>query len=70
MSRQLEQATARWIVRANEEENFGTDYKKIGLGLGVFSIGLVVLEVAAPERIARWLGANGAGVRTFPRSAA
>lgn len=26
------------------------DYKKIGLGLGVFSIGLGLLEVAAPAR--------------------
>lgn len=60
MSRQLEQATARWIVRANEEQKFGMDYKKIGLGLGVFSIGLGLLEVAAPGRIARWLGVNGA----------
>lgn len=35
------------------------DYKKVGLGLGFFSIGLVLLEVAAPGRIARWLGVEG-----------
>ena len=35
------------------------DYKKIGLGLGFFSIGLGLLEVAAPGRLARWLGVDG-----------
>ena len=35
------------------------DYKKVGLGLGFFSIGLGLLEVAAPGRIARWLGVEG-----------
>ena len=35
------------------------DYKKVGLGLGVFSIGLGLAEVAAPGRIARWLGVGG-----------
>ena len=35
------------------------DYKKIGLGLGFFSIGLGLAEVAAPGRIARWLGVEG-----------
>lgn len=30
--------------------------KKVGLGLGYFSIGLGLLEVAAPGRLARWLG--------------
>lgn len=32
------------------------DFKKIGLGLGFFSIGLGLVEVAAPGRLARWLG--------------
>src|SRR4051812_21023726 len=32
------------------------DYKKLGLGLGFFSIGLGFLELAAPGRLARWLG--------------
>lgn len=31
-------------------------YKKIGLGLGYFSIALGVLELAAPERLSRLLG--------------
>jgi hypothetical protein len=35
------------------------DYKKLGLGLGVFSIGLGLLEVAAPGRLSRWLGVEG-----------
>lgn len=39
------------------------DYKKVGLGLGVFSIGLGLAEVAAPGRIARWLGVDGKTAR-------
>jgi hypothetical protein len=35
------------------------DYKKLGLGLGVFSIGLGLVEVAASGRLARWLGVEG-----------
>jgi len=31
------------------------EYKKLGLGLGIFSIGLGLLEIAAPGRLARWL---------------
>lgn len=37
------------------------DYKKLGLGLGIFSIGLGALEVAAPGRIARALGLSEDG---------
>jgi hypothetical protein len=40
------------------------DYKKVGLGLGAFSIGLGLLEVAAPGRLARWLGVDGKTART------
>lgn len=32
------------------------DYKKLGLGLGYFSIALGLAEVAAADRLARWLG--------------
>jgi hypothetical protein len=35
------------------------DYKKLGLGLGVFSIGLGLVEMVAPGRLARWLGVEG-----------
>lgn len=35
------------------------DYKKLGLSLGVFSIGLGLLELTAPGRLARWLGVDG-----------
>ena len=35
------------------------DYKKLGLGLGYFSIALGVLELAGPGRIARLLGIQG-----------
>ncbi|WP_294173570.1 hypothetical protein [uncultured Sphingomonas sp.] len=37
------------------------DYKKLGLGLGVFSIAVGALEVAAPGRIARALGLDEDG---------
>jgi hypothetical protein len=40
-------------------------YKKIGLGLGFFSIGLGLLEVAAPGRLARWLGVEGSTAKTI-----
>ena len=40
------------------------DYKKLGLGLGVFSIGLGLLEIAAPGRLARWLGIDGKTAKT------
>ena len=43
------------------------DYKKLGLGLGYFSIGLGLLEVAAPGRIARWLGVEGKTAQTVTR---
>jgi hypothetical protein len=35
------------------------DYKKLGLGLGIFSIGLGLAEIAAPGRLSRWLGVDG-----------
>ena len=37
------------------------DFKKLGLGLGVFSIALGAIEVAAPRRLARWLGLREEG---------
>ena len=37
----------------------GVTAKRVGLGLGYFSIGLGLLEVAAPGRLARWLGLEG-----------
>src|SRR4051812_17383574 len=40
------------------------NYKKVGLGLGYFSIGLGLLEVAAPSRIARWLGVDSKTAKT------
>jgi hypothetical protein len=42
----------------------GMDYKKLGLGLGFFSIALGLAEVAAPGRLARWLGVNGKTAKT------
>src|SRR5437764_14782841 len=41
------------------------DYKKLGFGLGIFSIGLGLLEVAAPGRLARWLGVEGKTARNI-----
>jgi hypothetical protein len=40
------------------------DYKKLGLGLGAFSIGLGLVEIAAPGRLARWLGVEGKTANT------
>lgn len=37
------------------------DYKKLGLGLGVFSIALGAMEVGAPRRLARFLGLDEEG---------
>ena len=37
--------------------------KKVGLGLGYFSIALGLVEVAAPGRIARWLGVENDAAR-------
>ena len=39
-------------------------YKKLGLGLGFFSIGLGLLEVAASGRLARWLGVDSKTAKT------
>lgn len=41
------------------------DYKKVGLGLGFFSIGLGLLELAAPGRLAKWLGVDGKAASTI-----
>lgn len=43
------------------------DYRKLGFGLGLFSIGLGIAELAASKRIARGLSADGHDgvVRTF-----
>lgn len=43
------------------------DYKKLGLGLGVFSVALGLLEAAAPRRLARWLGVDGGSAKTVIR---
>jgi hypothetical protein len=40
------------------------DYKKLGLGLGYFSIGLGLVELAAPGRLARLLGIDGKSAKT------
>jgi len=37
----------------------GVAAKRVGLGLGYFSIALGLAEVAAPGRLARWLGLDG-----------
>lgn len=43
------------------------NYKKVGLGLGFFSIGLGLIEVAAPGRLSRWLGVGNSSARTVVR---
>jgi hypothetical protein len=39
------------------------EYKKLGVGLGIFSIALGLVEIAAPGRLARWLGVSGKTAR-------
>ncbi len=48
-------------------QTYNTTSKKLGLGLGVFSLALGALEVAAPKRVARALGLdeNGAAPTTI-----
>jgi hypothetical protein len=43
------------------------DYKRLGLGLGGFSIALGLAELVAPGRLARWLGIDGDTARTVFR---
>lgn len=43
------------------------DYKKVGFGLGLFSIGLGLVEAAAPGQLARWLGVEGKTAKTTIR---
>lgn len=43
------------------------NYKKLGLGLGAFSIALGLLEAAAPGRISRFLGVRGKTAETVSR---
>jgi hypothetical protein len=43
------------------------NYRKVGLGLGFFSIGLGLIEVAAPGRLARWLGLGNGSAKTVIR---
>lgn len=40
------------------------DYKKLGHGLGIFSIGFGLAEIAAPGRLARRLGLEGRTTKT------
>src|SRR5689334_20645393 len=35
------------------------NYKQLGLGLGFFSVGLGLVELAARGRLARWMGVEG-----------
>ena len=43
------------------------DCKKLGFGLGLFSIGLGLVEAAGPGRLARWLGVEGKTAKTTVR---
>lgn len=40
------------------------DYKKLGVGLGIFSVALGLLEAGSPGRLARLLGLDGKGAKT------
>src|SRR3954452_19534915 len=47
----------RWCGSCWEE--LVMDYKKLGLGLGFFSIALGLAEIVAPGRLSRLLGVEG-----------
>src|SRR3954451_7246915 len=40
------------------------EYKKVGAGLGYFSLALGFVEILAPGRLARWLGLDGKTAKT------
>ena len=44
---------------SSKDQNGGLTAKRAALGLGYFSLALGALEVAAPGRLARWLGLEG-----------
>jgi hypothetical protein len=52
-------AACRWVQERTLSEVFAMDYKKLGLGLGVFSIGLGLVELLATRRVARGIGVEG-----------
>jgi hypothetical protein len=62
--RQLERRAFACAWASKRTEEFVMDYKKVGIGLGYFSIGLGLLELAAPGRLARWLGVDGNTAKT------
>ncbi|MGZ2412860.1 hypothetical protein ACUXST_002302 [Sphingomonas sp. F9_3S_D5_B_2] len=43
------------------------DYKKLGFGLGIFSIGLGLVEVLATKRVAKGIGVEGGAAETTIR---
>lgn len=47
----------------SQEQNGAVATKRVSLGLGYFSIALGAIELAAPGRIARWLGVEGKTAR-------
>lgn len=48
---------------SGSDRNGGITAKQIGLGLGVFSVALGLVELAAPGRLARWLGVESKAAR-------
>lgn len=48
-------------VAPREQTGFLT--KRVGLGLGYFSVALGLIEVAAPGRLSRWLGVDNKTAR-------
>ena len=46
-----------------EDQTGSVALKRVALGLGYFSIALGAVEVAAPGRLARWLGVEGKTAR-------
>jgi hypothetical protein len=49
--------------KKRRDQSGGLTSKRIGLGLGYFSIALGLVELAAPGRLARWLGVDNKAAR-------
>ena len=54
---------ARIADRQDEDQTGSVALKRTALGLGYFSIALGAFELAAPGRLARWLGVEGKAAR-------
>lgn len=50
-------------IEQDRDQTGSVGLKRVALGLGYFSIALGAVELAAPGRLARWLGVEGSTAR-------